>query len=181
MTSSKRKLKRAEIESEPAEPAAKTHPVLQSFLLSLLFLTCFLISCTPSTTPEQIVDGFITVCEKSIEKGSGRELRNLIAEDYMDSSGRTKQALGAIASGYLLRNKAIYCYRLIDSVIINEDDSISARVLTALAAQPITDVAILPQINSDIYWFDVTIAEQNDEWKLINASWKKAMLEDFFQ
>ncbi len=158
-----------------------THPVLQSFFLFLLFLTGLLISCTPSTSPEQIVDDFITACEKSIEKGSGRELRNLIAEDYMDSAGRTKQDLGAIASGYLLRNKAIYCYRLIDSVIINEDDSISARVLTALAAQPITDVAILPQMNSDIYWFDVTIAERNNEWKLVNASWRQAMLEDFFQ
>ena len=135
----------------------------------------------PSTTPEQIVDNFVTACEKSVEKGSGRELRNLIAEDYMDSAGRTKQDLGAIASGYLLRNKEIYCYRLIDSVIINEDDSISARVLTALAAQPITDVAILPQMNSDIYWFDITIAEQNNDWKLVNATWKQAMLEDFFQ
>jgi len=174
-------LKKVEIASVSKELTAETHPVLQSFFLPLLFLVCFLNSCTPSTTPEQIVDNFVTACEKSVEKGSGRELRNLIAEDYMDSAGRTKQDLGAIASGYLLRNKEIYCYRLIDSVIINEDDSISARVLTALAAQPITDVAILPQMNSDIYWFDITIAEQNNDWKLVNATWKQAMLEDFFQ
>lgn len=174
-------MKRVEIEPEPAKPNAKTHSVLHSFFLPLLFLTCFLISCTPSTTPEQIIDDFVSACEKSIEKGSGRELRNLIAEDYMDSEGRTKQTVGALASGYLLRNKAIYCYWLIDSVIINEDDSLSARVLTALAAQPITDLAILPQMNSDIYWFEITIAEQDNEWKLVNASWKQAMLEDFFQ
>lgn len=149
------------------------------FLL-FLFTSAIFQSCTATTSPEQIVEDFITECETSIEKGSGRELRNLIAENYSDSSGRTKKEIGNLVSGYLLRNRAIYSYSLINSVKINEDDSISARVLTALAAKPITDISTLPALNSDIYWFDIKITSKDGGWKLIDASWQQAMLDDFF-
>lgn len=147
----------------------------------LLFSSFILQSCTTTTSPEQIVEDFITACETSIEKGSGRELRNLISQNYSDSSGRTKKEIGNLVSGYLLRNRAIYSYSLINSVKINENDSISARVLTALAAKPITDISALPAFNSDIYWFDIKIASENDGWKLVDVSWQQAMLDDFFQ
>ena len=149
------------------------------FLL-FLFTSVIFQSCTATTSPEQIVENFITECENSIEKGSGRELRNLIAENYSDSNGRTKKEIGNLVSGYLLRNRAIYSYSLINSVKINEDDSISARVLTALAAKPITDISNLPTLNSDIYWFDIKITSGDGGWKLIDASWQQAMLDDFF-
>ena len=149
------------------------------FLL-FLFTSVIFQSCTATTSPEQIVENFITECENSIEKGSGRELRNLIAENYSDSNGRTKKEIGNLVSGYLLRNRAIYSYSLINSVKINEDDSISARVLTALAAKPITDISNLPTFNSDIYWFDIKITSGDGGWKLIDASWQQAMLDDFF-
>jgi hypothetical protein len=181
MTHSNRNLKRVEIVSGRGDIPISSTVILHPYFLIYFLLSSFLLACSSSTTPEQITDDFITACEAFVEKGIGRELRNLIAENYMDSRARTKKDIGAIASGYLLRNRAIYSYSLIDSVIINEDDSISARVLTALAAQPITDVALLPTMNSDIYWFDITITQQNDEWKLIKASWQQAMLEDFFQ
>ena len=181
MTHSNRKFKRVEIVSGRADIPIISPAVLHVYFLIYLLLSSFLFSCSSPSSPEQIADDFITACQTSVEKGSGRELRNRIAENYMDLKGRTKKDVGAIASGYLLRNKTIYCYSLIDSVIINEDDSISAKVLTALAAQPITDVTLLPTMNSDIYWFDITIAQQDNEWKLIKASWQQAMLEDFFQ
>ena len=181
MTHSSRKLKRVEIVSSRAGIPIISTAILHSYFLIYLLLSSFFFSCSSPSTPEQIADDFITACETSVEKGNGRELRKRIAENYMDSKGRTKKDIGAIASGYLLRNRAIYCYSLMDSVIINEDDSISAKVLTALAAQPITDVTLLPTMNSDIYWFDITITQQNNEWKLIKASWQQAMLEDFFQ
>ena len=157
------------------------HISFHTIVLLFLFSSIILQSCTTTTSPEQIVEDFITSCETSIEKGSGRELRNLIAENYRDSSGRTKKEIGNLVSGYLLRNRAIYSYSLVNLVKINEDDSISARVLTALAAKPITDISALPTLNSDIYWFDIKITSEDADWKLIDASWQQAMLDDFFQ
>ena len=154
---------------------------LSRFALIFPFLILFLQSCSKDTTPEKLIDDFVTACENSIEQGSSRKLRDLIAERYGDSSGRTKKDISSVASGYLLRNKSIYCVTLTDSVILNEDDSISARILAALAAQPITDISRLPTMNSDIYWFDIRIGKEGSEWKLLEASWRQAMLDDFFQ
>ena len=127
------------------------------------------------------MDDFLGRCDAALEKRSSRELRDLIADGYVDSEERTKKDIAGIAAGYLLRNKAIYSYRLTKSVVVNDDDSLSATILTALAARPITDISVLPTINSDIYWFEITIARDGREWKLTQASWQQAMLEDFFQ
>ncbi len=127
------------------------------------------------------MDDFLGRCDAALEKRSSRELRGFIADNYVDAEERTKKDVAAIAAGYLLRNKAIYSYRLTESVVVNDDDSISATILTALAARPINDISLLPTINSDFYWFRITIARDGREWRLTRASWQQALLEDFFQ
>jgi len=127
------------------------------------------------------MDDFVTACVEAVEENNGRQLRSLIAERYKDMEGRVKKDIAATASGYLLRNRSIYCYTLTDKVILHEDASISARILAALAAQPITDVSHLPEMNGDFYWFDIRIGQEDSEWKLVEASWRRAMLNDFLE
>ncbi len=181
MTISKPKLK--SVDQATSGRRGLTAPAALLQLLFLLLPLAFLLwsSCSAPPTAEQIMDDFLGRCDAALEKRSSRELRELIADDYADSEERTKQDIAAIAAGYLLRNKAIYTYRLTESVDVNDDDSISALILTALAARPITDVSILPAINSDIYWFEITIAKDGRKWRLTQASWQQAMLEDFFR
>ena len=153
--------------------------LLQPFFLLLLFVFLLFSACSAPPTAEQILEDFLDRCDEALEKRSSRELRDLIADGYVDAKKRSKRDIAGIAAGYLLRNKAIYNYRLTQSLLVNDDDSISAKILAALAARPITDISLLPTIDSDIYWFEITIARDGGQWRLVDASWKQAMLEDF--
>ena len=181
MTRSKTKLKSVDGATPGRKRQAVPAAVLQP-LFPLLFFACLLVSsCSAPPTAEQVLDDFLGRCDAALEKRSSRELRDLIADSYVDTEERTKKDVAGIATGYLLRNRAIYSYRLTKSLSVNHDDSISATILTALAARPITDISVLPTINSDIYWFEITIARGGRQWRLTEASWQQAMLEDFFQ
>lgn len=174
-------MKRADRAAPGRNRQAVPGALLQPFFLLLFFISVLFVSCSAPPSAEQIVNDFLDKCDSALEKRSSRELRDLIADGYVDSKGRTKRDVAGIAAGYLLRNKAIYSYRLTESVIVNDDESISAEILAALAARPITDISLLPTINSDIYWFEITLARDGKEWKVTEASWKQAMLEDFVQ
>ena len=143
--------------------------------------TLFLQACGLSPlSPEEVVETFSKEVAELFEQRKRRKLADFIADDYLDKNKRSKQDLTALAQSYMLRDKSIFSYTNPTSVQKNEDGTISARILTALAAQPITDLSLLPSIKSDIYWFDIKIASRDKSWKLVEASWQQAMLEDFF-
>jgi len=155
-------------------------PSLASHVLLILLMQLLLVSCSSEPeTPEQIVTEFIGKLEDAAEQRNRRALKGLVSDNYLDATKRTKQDILAIANGYLLRNKSIYCFTSIDSVSQDGDTEISARVLAALGSQPITDVSMLPEIRSDIYWFDIMILRLGGSWQLAEVSWRQAMLEDF--
>ena len=43
------------------------------------------------------------------------------------------------------------------------------------------DKSVLGRMQADIYWFDITLAEESGGWKLVAALWQQATVEDFFE
>lgn len=149
--------------------------------LLLLSITLSIASCsTPANTPEQIIETYTDDIIRVIENRKRRAIDAFIGEEYGDEGHRSKQDIVAMANGYMFRHQSIYCFTLIDSVQVNSDDTISAVILAAFAARPISDISLLPKLNSDMYWFDITITLDSGDWKLTKASWQQAMVEDFF-
>ena len=152
-------------------------------LRAIFFFSCsiVIISCSAQDhTPEAIIKTFVERTTAAIEERDRSALAELIDENYTDSQGRKKNDLLALAAGYMLRNRSLYCYSIIDSFHLNEDESISATILSAFAARPISDVHLLTEIRSDIYWFEITIVDKDNDWRLIAASWRQALVDDFF-
>ncbi len=102
----------------------------------------------------------------------------MISERYHDEQGRRKQDINAIAAAYVFRNKNIHILSRMKSAIKN-DGLIETTILAAIAASPISDSSMLPDLNADMYWFDVSLVEEKDEWLLLTLSWRQALLEDF--
>jgi len=154
------------------------HKRLQTFLyvFAIIILS---VSCSSEKTPEIIAADFISLCETAVSKRDARSLRNVISDDYSDNKGRTKKDIAAIASGYLLRNRKIYVFSILDQVFQTEQNNLSVTVLVALAGKPVTDRTILLSMNADMYWFDLVLGQERDGWKLFSATWRQALVEDF--
>ena len=137
-------------------------------------------SCSLPSTPEQHVSEFIESSEKAFEDRDIRSLRKLVSSRYKDEQNRTANDVLAIAAAYIGRSKSIYLFTDLESAVL-EDDLIEARVLVAFGSRPAEDRATLLQLNADIYWFDIVLADENGSWKLIKGQWTQAMVDDFFK
>jgi len=36
-------------------------------------------------------------------------------------------------------------------------------------------------LKADIYWFDIVLVQEGGDWKLLEAYWRQAMVDDFFR
>ena len=150
----------------------------QLFALSLILVFCCS-SCSNEQSPENIVKSFAESVEEAAESGNGRKLRSLISENYHDEKQRTAHDISAIASSYLFRNRSIHILKKMTEIKPLPDHSISATILAAISATPVSDIYALPGVNADIYWFDVIIVEDGGSWKLVSSSWRQALVSDF--
>lgn len=153
---------------------------LRNFFPILLALPMMIISCSSTTTPEEIAATFIKQSEIAFEEGNIRALKKLVSSNYQDTHNRGAGDVIAIAAAYIRSSKSMYLFSDLDSAYF-EGDLIQARVLTAFAARPIMDKSVLGRMQADIYWFDITLVEESGGWKLVAALWQQAKVEDFFE
>jgi hypothetical protein len=152
---------------------------IRALLLSILFAMLWTIpsSCSHQEEPDQIAHAFIEKAEMAFENRSGRQLKSLISSAYRDSRGRSEHDITALGSTYIMRARSIHVFFNLESARRN-GDSIEASVLVALASRPIEDRSLLPQFDGDIYIFEIVLAKDKGEWKLLGAEWRQAMLDD---
>ena len=146
------------------------------FISFLLAASC----SSPTTTPEEIAGQFIKDSEQAFEERDIFELKKLISSNYGDSQNRSADEIISIAAMYIRSSKSIYLLTDLHSAEYLEE-RIQARVLAAFAARPISEPAVLAQMQADIYWFDIELAEENGSWKLTDAQWRQAMVDDFYK
>lgn len=150
-------------------------------ILTLIAFTLIFSSCSGELTPEDIVKEFIQSFETAAEEGHARSLRSYISDNYADENERKKADIDTVVTSYLLRNRNIHTFSKIISVTAVNNLSVSSSILVALSGKPINDVSFLPNLNADIYWFKITITQENNNWKLISVQWRQAMVDDFFK
>ena len=136
-------------------------------------------SCSSPTDPEQIAAAFIEDATKAFAERDPGALRTLISGEYLDSQQRDGEQIVSIARLYIMRSRSIYLFSDLEFAE-RSGDLIQATVLAAFAARPVTSRSMLPQLDTDIYWFEIALVEERGIWKLLRARWRPAMLDDIF-
>lgn len=159
---------------------AQEHRAVPFFLIfsALLSLSLYLLSCSSETTPQEIAAEFISHSKDAFEERDILSLRKLISPNYRDTHKRSANDVVAIAAAYIRSSKSIYLFSDLDTADY-DGERIRARVLIAFAARPVTDRSALGSMQADIYWFDIVLVEEDGAWKLAEAQWQQALIEDF--
>jgi hypothetical protein len=148
--------------------------MLPALLLPLL------VSCSSEPdTPEAQVRALLKQGEVAAEKKESRVLRGLISEKYSDSEGQDKKAVESILRYYFLRNESIHLLTRVQSITFPEPARAQAVVLVAMAGRPISSARELERLHADLHRFDITLAREGKEWKVIRAEWRRAEFADF--
>ena len=157
-------------------------PGKQTILLAMGWAFCLplLVSCSPAEdSPETQVRTLLKRGETATEKKQTGVLRQMISEKYSDSQGQDKRAIEAILRYYFLRNESIHLLMRIQSITFPRPAQAQAIVLVAMAGQPISGAQELERLRADLHRFEITLASENREWKVIRAEWRRAELADF--
>jgi len=144
------------------------------------FCLPLLVSCSPAEdSPETQVRTLLKRGETAAEKKQTGELRKMISEKYSDSQGQDKRAIEAILRYYFLRHESIHLFMRIQSIAFPQPAQAQAVVLVAMAGQPIAGAEELERLRADLHRFEITLASENKEWKVIRAEWRRAEFADF--
>lgn len=146
---------------------------------ALLFIVSLLaVSCSSSTPPETIARKFIEASENAFEERDIFALKKLVSPQYGDSQNRSANEIISTAAAYIRSSGSIYVLTDLHTAEYVEE-RIQARLLAAFAARPIAEPALLAQMQADIYWFDIELTAESGTWKLTDAQWRQALVEDF--
>jgi hypothetical protein len=161
----------------------RTSPGKQAILIIMWWAVCppLLVSCSPDEeSPEAQVRALLKHGETAAEKKQTGVLRKMISEKYSDNQGQDKRAIEAILRYYFLRNESIHLLMRIQSIAFPQPAQAQAVVLVAMAGQPISGAQELERLRADLHRFEITLASENKEWKVIRAEWRRAEPGDFF-
>jgi hypothetical protein len=106
-------------------------------------------------------------------------MKPLVSETYLDDRGQNKQAVVAMLTFYFMRHDSVHLLTRVESIAIPGDGTATASVFVAMAGTPILGVEHLAGIRADLYRFDFELADEDGEWRVTGATWRRARPHDF--
>lgn len=154
--------------------------LFRSAWITILTVLLSVAACSSGQdSPEAQVRALIEQAESAAEKKESGTLRRLVSEKYSDSQGQDKKAIEAILRYYFLRNESIHLLTRIQAIAFPQPNVAQAIVMVAMAGQPISRTEELDRLHADLHRFEITLANENKEWKVIRAEWRRAEFADF--
>jgi hypothetical protein len=132
-------------------------------------------------SPEARVRALVANAESAAEEKNLRGLKKMISEYYRDEDGRDKQEILGLITFHFLRNKTIHLLTRIQSINMPEPERAEVAVFVAMAGRPIPSPGELERLRADLYRFDFSLAEEQGEWKLVQAGWRRAKTREFLE
>jgi hypothetical protein len=129
-------------------------------------------ACGAPATPEQEIRTLIAAAEESAEARDASALKELVADDYLDSSGRDAADLRGYLHAWLVAHPSVRLLTRVDSIEL--EGTQQARVaLTVgmLGREAESDSAW--DLAGDVWRFDLGLARESEGWRLVRADWQQ--------
>lgn len=133
----------------------------------------------PADAPEQQIARLVENGEAAAEARSVDRLKELMAPDYADESGRHRRDVLRLAQVYFLGHRSIHLLTRVQDIQIQGPDTATAIVLAGMTGTPVDDMDALLNQRADLVRFDLRLARDGDDWQVIGATWRRAVVEDF--
>jgi hypothetical protein len=131
-----------------------------------------LAGCGPSGTPEDEIRALVDAAELAAEERDATDLRALVADDYRDPGGRSAGDIRSVLHGYLVAHQSIRLITRIDSIELEGTELARLRVTVGMLGRD-ADSESNWDLAGDVYRFDLRLAREDDEWRVIRAGWQK--------
>jgi hypothetical protein len=148
--------------------------------LSVLLLAQLIWGCSdgPLSADDQLRNT-LREAESYIQARDLSSTLGFIHQEYRDNNGHDLPQLRAMLAGYFLRHKSIHILSKIDRIEVEEGGRAKVLLYAGLAGSAEEREASLSQWRGDLLRLNLTFLQQDDDWMLIEAEWRRATTQDF--
>jgi hypothetical protein len=144
----------------------------------LAFAAVAAVSCTrPAASPGDEIRALLARAETAVRERDAGAVKALIADDYADDEGRDKRMLAGLAAHQFVREGSLHVATRLASVSFPASDRARAGVIAAMGRTAI-DWKSLPDIDGEVYRFDLELRRGDQGWQVTRAAWKPATVAD---
>ncbi|MGQ0383218.1 MAG: hypothetical protein ACT4UP_00825 [Gammaproteobacteria bacterium] len=114
----------------------------------------------------------MAAAEKSAEARDAASLKDLVADDYADESGRSAPDLRAYLHGWLLAHQSVHLVTRVDSIELEGSELARLSVTIGMLGRE-TDAESAWDLAGDVYRLDLMLAQDGGDWRVIRAGWRQ--------
>jgi hypothetical protein len=149
-------------------------------VLFCVLLISGLVACGGEpATPEERVRAWLWAGETAAENGRLRVLMEMISARYKDGEGRNRRGVVQLLAGHFRRHRSIHVLTRIERIAFPTQGQAQVVLYAAMAASPIEGAQSLTNMRADLQRFELDLADEDGEWKLLSAAWRPASTQDF--
>jgi hypothetical protein len=137
-----------------------------------LLAALLMAGCAPAGTPEEEIRALVVAAEEAAEARDAAALKDLVADDYADQTGRGAADLRSYLHGWLIAHPSVRLLTRVDSIELEGTELARVQVTVGMlgrdaAADSSWDLA------ADLWRFDLRLARDGDDWRVIRAGWQQ--------
>ena len=133
-----------------------------------------LAACGKGPSPEDEIRGVVAEAEQAAEARDAFALHALVADDYRDGRGNDAREIRRYVHGYLLAHQSVNLLVRIEDIGFPAKDLSRLRATVAMVGRD-AEAAAAWDLAADVYEFDVTLAREEGDWRVIRADWQPAL------
>lgn len=156
-------------------------PTPVSMRLLLVAALLVTVACAKPANPEQGVREFLSRAEQAAENKDVRSLRGYVSQQYSDADGRDRRAIEAILRIQVLAHESIHLLTRIERIQFAAPGRADVDIYAAMAGRPIVDAAALAAIRANVYRIQLTLVDEDSEWRVLHAQWQLAQPSDLIR
>lgn len=149
--------------------------------LALAALCVLIVLCAcggPSGTPETRIKSLISRAGHAAEARNISVFKDITSDRYHDRRGYDRRQILQLVQLVLLENRRIHLLSVVRHLNVKQGTA-HARVLVAMAGQPIQSPQALLNMHARLMRFDVDFVLEGNEWRVRAVDWYPAKLGDF--
>jgi hypothetical protein len=143
-------------------------------IFTAIALAAGLLASCRGSHPEREIRELLAAASQAAEARDGGFFADVIGTSYRDARGNDRAELVRTVRGYFLANQRVQVVSRIDEVVIEGGDAARATVHAGLIGQQ-AGASLLGGLDGDVYRFDLELVNDDGEWRIIGATWRRAL------
>jgi len=155
------------------------HPGPYLTAVFMLFTLSWLMACSDEPeSAEQQIRQFIATGEEYAEQRKISALKELISENYRDERNLDQKGILRLAQAYFMGHQNINLFTHIKDIHITRPDQAHVTLFAAMTGTAVDSMDAFISLRARLYVFELALIKKNDEWKLLQAKWRRAQINE---